>query len=205
MTTNNGKNKKDQQTSYTVNGKTAARLLVCFSFALLLVGSLMMPVAAASPKQEILDYVKNNFSPQLYEDYLPLAENLLSQVELSDGQAEAVIEKIEQVKDIPSVDNGASLSEYSKDEREQVLEKLGEACEILDVRYELTVSQGAASKENTVAVFYNNDGVKLGEVDMDAVKKTNTPDEPPYGFAIAAGLFGIAAVGSLKLRRAVKG
>ena len=165
----------------------------------------MLPAAAASPKQEILDYVKNNFSPQLYEDYLPLAENLLSQVELSEGQAEAVIEKIEQVKEIPSVNNGASLSEYSKAEREQVLEKLGEACEIMDVRYELSVSQGGTSEENTVAVFYNNNGVKLGEVDMDAVKKTNTPDELPYIFAVAAVLLGVAAILSLKLHSSVKG
>ncbi len=205
MTTNSDKKRKDQQTSYTVNGKYATRVLVCFSFALLLVSLLMIPVAASSPKQEILNYVKNNFPAQLYEDHLPLAENLLSQVELSEGQAKAVIETIEQVKEIPSVNNGASLSEYSKAEREQVLDALGEACEIMNVRYELSVSQGSSSKENTVAVFYNTDGVKLGEVDMDAVKKTDTPDEPPYGFAIAAVLLGIASIASLKLRSTVKG
>ncbi len=203
MTANDCNKSNEQQTRYTAKGRKALRILVCFSFALLMVCVRELPVAAGSPNDRILNYVKDNFPTQLYEEHLPLAENLLSQVALSDEQATAIIEKMAQVKTIPSIEKGASLSEYSQEERQQVLGIFKEVCDIAEVRYEMIVSQGSSSKDNMIAVFYHQDGTKIGELDMDAVNKTNTADRPPYEFAVTAMLFFLFLLVSLNRSRSV--
>lgn len=169
--------------------KVVSLALAC----LLLVGMIScigFSASAATPKEEIVAAVKAAM-PDAYEDqYLPMLENVLAQIEVSAEQAEAVIANIDAVKEEVKADKGASLSEYAAEEIEVVLENFDEACTTLGLTYELVDAENPTHEGDLDCKIYV-DGKQIGSVDGDGVKKTNAPE---FNGALLVALIGMLTV-----------
>lgn len=153
----------------------------------------IIPASAASAQDTIIAALKENIPAKYLEEHLPVAENILKQLEITDEQAAEIVACIKAANDAVD-DHHTSLSEFTAEEREVVLEKLDEACEILEVRYETKNVEDPAHKGDVYATFYKEDGAKLADVDFDAVKKTNVADEMNVEYAVLAVVLMVGAV-----------
>lgn len=185
--------------------KRISLLTVC----LLIVGITIMavvPASAATPKDTITDAVKAVMPSAYANHYVPMVENILQQIDVTEAQAAAVVKSIEACKEVITEDKGASLSDYTEQERTLVLEQFDKACDALNLKYEVSISTTPAHEGDIICVVYDASGKKLGDIDGDAVKKTNTANEVNYGFAalavvlmvgtVAAAIYGKKAVSS---------
>lgn len=156
----------------------------------------VMPVSAATPKQEILNYVEENLPDKYVKSYLPLAENVLKQVTVDAEQAEQVIACIEECKAVITTDKGGSLSDYSAKEIKFVMAQFATACDALNLTLTYELVETPKHKNDIVCEIYNAAGQKLADIDLDAVKKTNVPEsEVNYTYVVMAAvlLLGTAA------------
>ena len=155
----------------------------------------VMPASAATPKQEILDYIEENLPAEYVKSYLPMAENVLKQVTVDATQADAVIACIEECKTVITTNKGGSLDRYSREEVVFVLEQFAEACEALNLTFTYEVSQTPQHENDIVCEIYNAAGQKLADIDLDAVKKTNVPEaEVNYTYVVLAAVLMLGAV-----------
>ena len=180
--------------------KVFALLAVC-----LLVVMSVVPAAAATPKEDIVASAKANLPAAYADNYLPLVENVLQQIDVTADQATKVIACIEAVKAGITTDKGSSLSEYSAAEIELVMEQFNIACETLNLTYEFKASTAPQHEGDTVCVLYDASGKKLADIDGDAVRKTDVaPSNVNYGYvALAAVLMMGAVVAAVYGKKAV--
>lgn len=173
------------------------KVMSIVSVCLLLVGMMVLtvvPVSAATPKEDIIAAIKENVPAEYFEKYLPTIENTLQQVEVTAEQAEAVIANIEEAKKAVKEDKGDSLSEYTQVERQAVLAEFDTACKTLGVEYEIKPA-AKPNHEGDVDVVIKVDEKTVAVVNGDAVKKTNAPDSAVnYGLVVLAGVLAAAAV-----------
>lgn len=173
--------------------KVMSIVLACVLLASMMVLSIV-PVSAATPKEDIIAAVKANVPAEYVEKYLPTLENVLQQVEVTAEQAEKVIANIETAKEAVKEDKGDSLSEYAKEEVTVIVAEFGKACETLGLEYEMKPAENATHEGDVDVVVKLEDKV-IATVDGDAVKKTNTPDSAVnYGLVALAGVLAAAAV-----------
>lgn len=153
--------------------KFVAVLAIC----LMMVGMISLPVAAeAIHKEEMIEAAREHMPAELFNEYLPLIENVLSQVSVNEDQADQVIACIEEARDFFKNYKGISLSEYLPAEREFALEIVDRICEILGLNAVYTHSEDPEHYNDVVLELYNDAGQKIADVDPDAVKKTNIPE-----------------------------
>lgn len=172
--------------------KALSLFMVCLlvmSFAVMAV----VPASAASPKEAIVDALKEYVPAEYLDKHLPTVENILQQLEITEEQAAGVVGCIVAADEAVD-DHHHSLHLFTAEEREAVLEQLDKACKILSVRYELKMSDDPKHAGDQVAVFYKADGTKLADVDFDPVKKTSTPNDVNVEFIVLAVLLMAAAI-----------
>ncbi len=165
---------------------------------LLLVG--MMAVAgfsasAATPKEEIVAAAKELIPSKYESQYLPTMENVLSQIDVTAEQADAVIAYMTAAKAAIQSDKGGSLSDYTADEINAVLDNFGRACETLHLTYELVDAENPQYKGDVICIIYLENGTKIATIDGDAVKKTDAP-ETNVALMVALGVLALAVAGS---------
>ncbi len=173
------------------------KVMSIVSVCLLLVGMMILtvvPVSAATPKEDIIAAIKANVSAEIFEKYLPTIENTLQQVEVTAEQAEKVIANIDTVKEAVKENKGDSLSEYTEAERAVVLEEFDKACETLGIEYEIKPAEKPTHEGDVDVVIKVEDKV-IATVDGDAVKKTNAPESTVnFGLVALASVLAAAAV-----------
>ncbi len=173
--------------------KIISIVLACVLLASMMVLT-VVPVSAATPKEDIIAAIKASVSAEYFEKYLPTIENVLQQVEVTAEQAEKVIANIDTVKETIKEDKGDSLSEYTEVERKVVLEEFDKACETLGLKYEVKPAE-KPTHEGDVDITVKVEDKIIASVDGDAVKKTNAPDSAVnYGLVALAGVLAAAAV-----------
>ena len=174
------------------------KVLSLFAACLLLVGMMAFAgfsASAATPKEDIVAAVKEAM-PDKYEDqYLPMMENVLSQIEVTAEQAEEVIGYIANVKAAITEDKGPSLSEYTAAEIEIVLDNFDRACTALGLTYEFVDSENPQHAGDVDCIIYLQNGTKLGSFDGDGVKKTDAP-ENNTALMVVFGAFAVVAAGA---------
>ena len=148
--------------------KVLSLLAVC----LLLVGMVGFSASAATPKEEIIAAAKAALPDEYEAQYMPAIENVLSQIDVTAEQAEAVIANIDAAKAAIKEDKGSSASEYAPAEVEAVMAEFDEACTTLGLTYELVDAENPAHPGDQVVKIEKADGTALGEVDGEGVKKT---------------------------------
>lgn len=166
------------------------KVISLFAVCLLMVGMMVMaaiPASAATPKEEVLNYIEENLPDEYVKNYLPLAENVLKQITVDAEQAEAVIGCIDACKEVIVENKGKSLHSYTGEEIKFVLDQFAVACEALDLTFTYEVVQTPAHENDITCILYNAAGQKLADIDLDAVKKTNVPEsEVNYTYVVLA-------------------
>lgn len=174
------------------------KVISLFAACLLLVGMMAFAgfsASAATPKEDIVAAVKAAM-PDKYEDqYLPMLENVLSQIDVTAEQAEKVIGYVDTVKAAIKADKGASLSEYSKEEAAVVLDNFDKACTTLGLTYEFVDAEDPDHEGDVDCIIYLEEGTKIGSVDGDGVKKTGAP-ETNTALMVVFGAFVVVAAGA---------
>jgi hypothetical protein len=173
------------------------KMMLLLTVCLLVIGMSVMaavPASAATPKESIVAAVKENLPAKYADQYVPMVENILQQIDVTEAQAATVIDCIEACKGIITTDKGGSLSDYSSEEVSLVLDQFDIACKALNLKYEFVTSATPAHEGDIYCVIYNAAGNKLADIDADAVKKTNVADPVNYGYAVLAAVLVLGAV-----------
>lgn len=152
------------------------KMLSLFAVCLLVVtftAMAVVPAAATSNYDAIIAALKENVPSKDLEEYLPTAENILQQLDITDEQAEAVITYVKEAKAAVAED-AESVRDLPRNEKEIVVKKFNQACEALKVRYEVKPVEDPKQGNASVAIIYKQEtGEKLAEVDTTPVNKTN--------------------------------
>lgn len=155
------------------------------------------PVSAATPKEDIIAAAKAAMPEKYHEEYLPLLENVLMQVEVDETQAQAVIANIEAAKAAVAADKGASLSDYPETEQAAVMAEVKAACATLGLVYEIVPAKNPTHEGDVDFVISKADGTPVGNIDLD-VKKTNVEENPVnYTLIIAGAALAVAAAAAV--------
>ena len=171
------------------------KVLSIISACLILVGIMAMaiaPVSAATPKEDIIAAAKEQIPAKYHEEYLPMLENVLQQVEVNAEQAAAVIENMKAAKAAIPEDKGASLSEYTAEQQKIVVAEVKDACTTLGLTCEVTPAENP-THEGDVDFYIYKDAQKIADIDLD-VKKTNTSVD--YTMIVVASLLVVVAAGA---------
>ena len=174
------------------------KVISLFAACLLLVGMMAFAgfsASAATPKEDIVAAVKDAMPDKYEEQYLPMLENVLNQIDVTAEQAEEVIGYVETVKAAVKADKGSSLSEYSKEEVAVVMDNFDKTCTALGLTYELVDAEDSSHKGDIDCIIYTEEGAKIGSADGDGVKKTNAP-ETNTALVALFGAFVVVAAGA---------
>lgn len=173
------------------------KTLVSVVAAGLLVGTVFAPSALAVTKTDLLEEAKKiPVSKYVIVD----AENLMKKIDITDEQAEQLMPILKRCAEALPEDLGPEPSNYSSAQIQTVLDSLSEACDILDLTYNIDVKSASKNgftltlMDKTGEVIYTYSGV---------VKKTDVDGNQMAGnIALAAGaLFLVAALGSYVVLR----
>ncbi len=187
--------------------RIASVLSVCLVLTCVMM-MVVMPVSAATPKEEIIAAAKAAIPEKYHGKIINSIENVLQQIEVTPEQAKTVIEKIDTAKAAVKTDKGESASEYTEAEREAVLEEFGGACETLGLTYEIRPAANPTHEGDVDCVIkVANTNKQVAVIDQDVVKTTNVPEAAvDYTLIVAAAgvavLAAIAAVGTKKVMAA---
>ncbi len=150
------------------------------------------PVSAATPKEDIVAAAKELIPAKYHEEYLPMLENVLQQVEVDANQAAAVIDNMKAAKEAISEDKGDSLSNYTQAQQKAVVAEIKDACTTLGLTCEITPAENP-THEGDVDFYIYKDNQKIADIDLD-VKKTNTSVD--YAMIAMASLLVVVAAGA---------
>ncbi len=177
------------------------KLISVLALCLLLASMVVMtalPASAATPKEDILNHIKEDLPAEYVKGYMPLAENVLKQVTVDAEQAKVVIACIDECKAVITTNKGGSMDNYSKEEVNFVLEQMATACEALNLTMTYTYSQSPVHENDVVCEVYNAAGQKLADIDLDAVRKTNVPEsEVNYTYVVLAAVLMLGTAGAV--------
>ncbi len=164
--------------------------ITCFVLTLIMALMLVVSVSATT-KNEFLAELKSSV-PEKYTAiiYNPI-ESIFNQIEVTDEQSAQLLEWLNDAKKVITVDRGSSLDAYTKEEQEYAVDMFDKACKLLGLTYTMTPEK-ANSGEVIVSVF--KDGVKLGELDGDAVNATNAPEKNMLLPVIAVSMIALCGV-----------
>lgn len=151
--------------------------------------------SAATPKEDIVAAVKAAMPDKYEEEYLPMLENVLNQIDVTAAQAEEVIGYIDAVKAAIKTDKGSSLSEYTREEIDIVLDNFDKSCTALGLTYEFVDAEDPDHEGDVDCIIYTDEGKKIGSVDGDGVKKTGAA-ETNTTLMIAFAAFVVVAAGA---------
>ena len=175
------------------------KFVAVLALCLIMVGMVAMPVSAEPMhKEAMIEAAREHMPDALFKEYLPLIENVLSQISVEKEQADQVIDCIEESRDFFKEYKGNSLSEYDHHEREFAIEMVDRICEILGLNAVYTHSDDPEHHNDVVLEIYNDAGQKVAEMDPDAVKKTNVPETAAapvnYTYVVLAAVLLLGAV-----------
>lgn len=158
--------------------------IVCAMLVCLLVLASMSVSVFAAPADDIVASAKENIPAKYEELYLVSLENVLSSITVTQEQADGVVECIETAAAAIKEDKGASLSNYTAEERAVVMEQFARACEILGLTYKVETTDKYHKGDVAVKVYYG--GEEVGTFDTDVVKKTDADGINMMWYALAA-------------------
>ena len=179
------------------------KVLSLFLACLMIAAMAVVPVSAASPKEDMVAAFKKAVPTDYVNMYLPMVENVLQQITVTREQADGVIECINACSGKITTDKGHTLHLYTLEERLFMLEQFKKACKILNLNYKVVPSSDSDHFHDFVYIIYDANGNRLGDFDGDIVRKTNVPYEVDGGVAVLAVVLllgaGVAAVYGKKL------
>ena len=152
----------------------------------MLISVFAVSAAAATPKEDIVAAAKEALLHQHHEEFLPMIENILNQVEVDANQAAQVIQHIKNAEAAVEEHEGDSLSDYSKAEQAAVLAEIKAAAAVLNLTTEIVPSKNPVHEGDVVFNAYDAAGKQVASIDLD-VKKTNTATD--YTMVVVAVLF----------------
>ena len=177
--------------------KVISLLMVCL-MTVVMTAVAVVPVSAASPKEDMIAAFKKAVPADYVTMYLPMVENVLQQITVTREQADGVIECIDACAGTITTDKGHTLHLYTVEERRFMLEQFEKACRILNLNFKIIPSSDSDHIGDVVYIIYDANGNRLGDFDGDIVRKTNTPSEVDGGLAVLAAVLllgaGVAAV-----------
>ncbi len=172
--------------------KVMSVVSVCLVVVCLMVTA-VVPVCAATPKDDIMAKAKELVPAKYQAEYLPMLSNVLQQIDVDAAQAEAVIANMEAAAAAVEKDKGGSLSDYTAQETKAVLDEVNKACVTLNLKLEFRPAANPTHEGDVEGVITTVDGKKVAIVDLD-VKKTNVADTN-YTVLFAAALLVVTAAG----------
>ena len=177
---------------------TLKKLIAMLMACLMLVGmTATVSVSAATPKESMIDACEEYMPEPLLKEYLPLIENILAQIEVSQDQADQVIQCIKESREFFKEYKGVTLHYYTAEERKFAVDMVARICEILFLTAKYSYSTDADHHNDMVCEIYNADGQLLGILDGDVVKKTNAPEsDVNYTYVVLCVVAMIGAVGA---------
>ena len=176
--------------------KLLSVLLVCV-LAVGLTMTAVMPVSAATPKEQLVDCAKENLPAEMIERYLPAIENTLRVISVSQEQADQVADCIVETREYFESTGGfkgVSLHSYTLAQQQYAIEMVQRMCDILNLSPRFSFSTNAQHENDTVVSIYDANGKCVAVLDGDAVKQTNTPYDVNFGYVAAAAALLLGAV-----------
>ncbi len=177
------------------------KFLKVIAVSLALVSIFCVSAFAATPQERIITAIEAAVPAELFNEYKVSLENLAKQVPVIDGEADTIIDLIEEVTTNVDISEVEHLADLSDGDRSYVLDKLTEACAVVDVTYTVTESNSPDIIGDMVITFYY-DGSSIGSLDTHEVKKTGGADYPAANILVIGGavlaLAAVAFVGSKK-------
>lgn len=175
--------------------KLIAMLMAC----LMLVGmTATVSVSAASPKEDMIDACEEYMPEPLLKEYLPLIQNILAQIEVSQDQADQVIECIKESREFFKEYKGVTLHYYTQEERKFAVDMVSRICDILFLTAKYSHSTDKDHHNDVVCEIYDSNGRLIGILDGDVVKKTNAPEsDVNYGYIVVAAVVMVGAAGAI--------
>ncbi len=105
--------------------------------------------ALADPKEDIIAKA-TDVCPDGYEnEYIPAAQNILNQIQVTEEQAATVTAAIEDARAIVNSGKGTRIDDYTQEEKDQVIGDLQTACKSLGIWYRLVEGE-----KSTIVEFY---------------------------------------------------
>lgn len=177
--------------------KLLSVLLACLMLAGVM-ASAVVSVSAATPKESMIDACEEYMPEPLLKEYLPLIENILRQISVTQDQADQVIDCIKESREFFKEYKGVTLHLYTPEERLFAVDMVARVCEILGLTAKYSYSTDADHHNDLVCEIYNADGQLLGILDGDAVKKTNAPEsDVNYTYVVLAAVLLVGAAGAV--------
>ena len=177
--------------------KLLSLLLACLMLAGVM-ATAVVPVSAAGPKEDMIDACREYMPEPLLKEYLPLIENVLSQITVSQDQAVQVIECIKESRAFFKEYKGITLHYYTQEERQFAVDMVARICEILFLTVKYNHSTDSDHHDDMVCEIYNANGQLIAVLDGDAVKKTNVPEsDVNYTYVVLAAMLTVGAAGAV--------
>lgn len=171
--------------------------LVCVLLSVLVLAACVFPVAAKT-KQDLLDYVKAELPAQYQKLHYVMAENVISQYDLTSEQCDQLYEILVDLRAMFPVDLGPSLHTYSQAQRDAVMNALDQFCAITGSYYTVSISPTADHERDYQFNLYKADGTPVAVLDLDAPVAARTGE-----FFTATNVLLIAGIALLVLGGAV--
>lgn len=164
--------------------KVLTLLTACIVVVAMLVLA-VVPACAQTPKQKIISAVKENIPEHYVKIDLPIVENILSQVSVSEEQATEVIKAVMACKDAFPKDEGYSVHFYETEQIVVIEEQFDIVCRILGLTYEIVPSTTPDHEGDVVYLIYN--GSKLiADVDFDVRRTDKAGSDVDYALIVMA-------------------
>lgn len=157
--------------------KLAKRALALMVISIIAVFSTFS--AFAAPADDIVATAKECI-PSAYESlYLTTFEGALSRIDITQDQANQVVDVLKTTKAKVPTDKGHSLHLYTDAERQAMVDCFKNCCEILKLTYKVEVknSNEADHKADEVVYVYDSNNQLIATIDGDAVKKTDVSSD----------------------------
>lgn len=153
-------------------------------------------MVSATDKNDVLKAIKEAMPGEYFSVQYVAIENMLNQVEVSSEQADQLLALVADVK-ANVQDKGPSLSSYSKADIQLVIADLQKAADILGLTMTLeTKTDNPLYVGDTIAVFTNAEGKRIGTLDGYVIKKTDVvaTNYAPFVVVAMLALAGVSAV-----------
>ena len=170
------------------------KLLLTVLALAMLAGAVLVPMsAAAATKEDVLnEFKKSPVAHYIYDDIVQLANNH----PLTSEQYDKILELVKKFNAIFEKDLGPTFHDYDPVAQDKMLRILEEACDYLELHYDIVPSKNPVHEHDDVILIYDKNNVLIFRYDGDEVKKTDTvpTNYTLYALIIAAiMLAGISA------------
>lgn len=130
--------------------------------------------ADTDAKTKLYDAAYDACPIEYHTRYMGIAQNILSQIDVTNDQADRVIALLDEGKAFFSENKGPSLDAYSEEEIQKAVELFKEACNILSITYDVKVqANGEHAGDIIVYLYYNS--THIATLDGDDIINSSKP------------------------------